>query len=55
MFAMGNIDEMRKAVEAMEAAGLEEIELRHKLTRVTTALKKVLNANSIQDRIFKCT
>ena len=44
MFARGDLDEMRKAVEAMQAAGLEAAEARDKLTRVEEALKKVSRA-----------
>ena len=42
-FAQGHLDEMRKAVEAMQAAGLEVAEARDKLMRVEEALKKVLS------------
>ncbi len=43
MFALGDLGEVRKAVEAM-AAGLEADEARDKLTRVEEAVKKVMNA-----------
>ena len=42
VFARGDLDEMRKAVEAMEAAGLEAAGARDKLTRIEEALKKVM-------------
>ena len=42
MFARGDLGEVRRAVEAMEAAGLEAAEARHKLTRVQEAAKKVM-------------
>ncbi len=42
VFAAGDLGEALKAVEAMEAAGLEAADARDKLTRVTTAMKKVM-------------
>ena len=42
MFARGDLDEVRRAVEAMEAAGLEAAEARDKLTRVQEAMKEVM-------------
>ena len=44
VFAKGDLFEVRKAVEAMEAAGLEAVEARYKLTRVEEAMKKVRRA-----------
>ena len=41
VFAAGDLGEALKAVKAMEAAGLEAADARHKLTRVMTAVKKV--------------
>lgn len=41
MYLQGDLNEMRKAVEAIEAAGLEAAEARDKLTRVLAVLKKV--------------
>ena len=41
VFAAGDLGEALKAVEAMEAAGLEAADARDKLTRITTAVKKV--------------
>jgi len=41
VFASGDLGEALKAVEAMEAAGLEAADARDKLTRITTAVKKV--------------
>ena len=41
LFAAGDLGEALKAVEAMEAAGLEAADARDKLTRVVTAVKKV--------------
>ena len=47
VFAEGDLDEVRKAVEAIEVAGLEAAEAREKLTRAEKnfeeALKKVMN------------
>ena len=43
VFALGDLGEVRKAVEAM-AAGLEAAEARDKLTRVEEAVKKVTSA-----------
>ena len=42
VFAAGDLGEALKAVEAMEAAGLEAADARDKLTRITTAVKKVM-------------
>ena len=42
VFAAGDLGEALKAVEAMEAAGLEAADARDKLTRVMTAVKKVM-------------
>ena len=41
VFAAGDLGDVLKAVEAMEAAGLEAADARDKLTRVMTAVKKV--------------
>jgi len=41
VFAAGDLGEALKAVEAMEAAGLEAADARDKLTRAMTAVKKV--------------
>ena len=41
VFAAGDLGEALKAVEAIEAAGLEAADARDKLTRVMTAVKKV--------------
>ena len=41
VLAAGDLGEALKAVEAIEAAGLEAADAREKLTRVTTAVKKV--------------
>ena len=43
VFAKGDLSEVRRAVEAMEAAGLEAAEARDKLTRVQEAMKKVMH------------
>ena len=40
VLAAGDLCEALKAVEAMEAAGLEAADARDKLTRITTAVKK---------------
>ena len=47
VFAAGDLGEALKAVEAMEAAGLEAADARDKLTRITTAVKKVRQSPSI--------
>ena len=41
VFAAGDLGEALRAVEAMEAAGLEAADARDKLTRITTAAEKV--------------
>ena len=45
VFAKGDLGEMVKAVEAMEAAGLEASNARFKLTRILTALNRVIHKN----------
>ncbi len=47
VFAAGDLGEALKAVEAMEAAGLEAADARDKLTRVMTAVKKVRDRSLI--------
>ena len=41
MFAQGDVDDVCRAVQAMEAVELDAAEARHKLTRVQEAMKKV--------------
>ena len=42
MFAQGDVDDVCRAVQAMEAVELDAAEARHKLTRVQEAMTKVI-------------
>ena len=62
LFAKGDFDEMCRAVELMDAAGLEAADARDKLKRVMTAVKKVRqcppftlkNRRTVLDRLVSC-
>jgi hypothetical protein len=43
VFSAGDLGVALKAVEAMEATGLEAADARDKLTKVTTAMEKVMH------------
>ncbi len=48
VFAKGDLYEVRRAIEAMKAAGFEAAEARDKLTRVQEAMKKVMHRLSLK-------
>jgi len=52
VFAAGDLGEALKAVEAMEAAGLEAADARDKLMRVMIALEEVYCKQSLLKNIF---